>query len=401
MGTEVSIQADPGVAGPATGSAAGWLPRDAGWSDSRRAILLMGDSLDRGGTEGQFVEIATRLDRSRWNVHVSCLRAEGPLRARLEQAGVRAWSCGRGSLKSPSVLAAIWELARSLRRSRIRLVHSFDFYSNILGVLAARLARVPAVIASQRDLGDLRRWPDRRVHSIMLRLADRVLVNSQAVADRLTAHRALARRIVLVPNGVDFVRFSPPAGPTGRRSGGVTVGTLANLRAEKGLADFVEAAALVRERCPDVRFAVWGEGPQRPHLERLVAELGVGGAVELRGSTAEPEVELRKLDIFVLPSLSEACSNGLLEAMATGLPVVTTNVGGNASLVEDEVTGLLVPPGDSRSIAEAIVRLIQRPAFAAELAARGRDRLQATFGMDRMVARVEALYDGTLAGSGG
>jgi glycosyltransferase involved in cell wall biosynthesis len=359
----------------------------------------MGDSLDRGGTEGQFVEIATRLDRSRWNVHVSCLRAEGPLRARLEQAGVRAWSCGRGSLKSPSVLPAILELARYLRRSRIRVVHSFDFYSNILGVLAARLARVPAVIASQRDLGDLRRWPDRRVHSLMLRLADRVLVNSQAVADRLTVHRALARRIVLIPNGVDLVRFSPPPGPTGRRSGRVTVGTLANLRPEKGLADFVRAAALVRERCPDVRFVVWGEGPRRPHLERLVAQLGVGGTVELRGSTAEPEVELRKLDIFVLPSLSEACSNGLLEAMATGLPVVTTNVGGNASLVEDEVTGLLVPPGDSRSIATAIVRLIQTPAFAAELAARGRDRLQATFGMDRMVARVEALYGGTLAGS--
>jgi len=233
----------------------------------------------------------------------------------------------------------------------------------------------------------------------MLRLADRVLVNSQAVADRLTVHRALARRIVLIPNGVDLVRFSPPPGPTGRRSGRVTVGTLANLRPEKGLADFVRAAALVRERCPDVRFVVWGEGPRRPHLERLVAQLGVGGTVELRGSTAEPEVELRKLDIFVLPSLSEACSNGLLEAMATGLPVVTTNVGGNASLVEDEVTGLLVPPGDSRSIATAIVRLIQTPAFAAELAARGRDRLQATFGMDRMVARVEALYGGTLAGS--
>src|SRR5260370_32136706 len=135
MGPVVSLQADPGVARPATS----WLPRDAAWSDSRPAILLVGDSLDRGGTEGQFVEIATRLDRSRWNVHVSCLRAEGPLRARLETAGVRAWSCGRGSLKSPSVLAAIWELAPSPRRSRIPPVHSFDFYSDSLGCLARPL----------------------------------------------------------------------------------------------------------------------------------------------------------------------------------------------------------------------------------------------------------------------
>src|SRR5260370_38981302 len=103
MGPDVSLQADPGVARPATS----WLSRDAAWSDRRPAILLMGDSLDRGGAEGQFVEVATRLDRSRWDVHVSCLRAEGPLRTRLETAGVRPWGCGRGSLKSPPSLGAV------------------------------------------------------------------------------------------------------------------------------------------------------------------------------------------------------------------------------------------------------------------------------------------------------
>src|SRR5256712_7242491 len=99
---------------------------------TRPGILLIGDSLNVGGTEGQFVEVACGLDRSRWDVHVTCLRAVGPLRARLETAGIAVWSCGRESFKSPRCLLAVSGLVRYLRAHRIRLVQSFDFYSNIL-----------------------------------------------------------------------------------------------------------------------------------------------------------------------------------------------------------------------------------------------------------------------------
>jgi glycosyltransferase involved in cell wall biosynthesis len=364
------------------------------------SILLIGGTLSVGGTERQFVEVASRLDRSRWDVHVSCVRAEGPLRKTLEASGIEVSSHGRGSFKSPSFVASLWELAAHLRRCRIRLVHSFDFYSNVIGGLAARLARVPVVIASQRDLGDLRPRFDRRVQYAMLRMADRILVNSDAVAERLQRHRALVDRIVVIGNGVDLARFAPAEDRAGRRAGQITVGTLANLRPEKGLADFVRAAALVRDRCPNVRFVVWGDGPERRHLEHLVRQLGLHGVVELPGLTATPEEELRRLDVFVLPSISEACSNGLLEAMATGVPVVTTKVGGNARLVEDGITGLLVPAGEPRPLANAIIRLIGEPAFASALAARGRDRLRDTFAVDRMVAQVEGLYERTLTGDG-
>ena len=142
---------------------------------------------------------------------------------------------------------------------------------------------------------------------------------------------------------------------------------------------------------------IWGEGPLRPDLEGLVRTLGLGGVVEFRGSTSHPEAALRDLDIFVLPSLSEACSNGLLEAMAIGLAVVATRVGGNPSLVEDEVTGLLVPPQDPPALAKAIIRLIEEPELAPELAGRARDRARAEFGMGRMLAHIEALYDRALA----
>src|SRR6267142_1725013 len=145
-------------------------------SQPRPRVLLLGDTLNLGGTEGQLAEVACGLDRSRWEVNVACVRAEGPLRARLEAAGLKPRSLGPSSFKSPGLGVAIARLADYLRRNAVRLVHCFDFYSNIVGVPAARLARVPVVIASQRDLGNLRPPLQRRLHNVALRLADYVVV---------------------------------------------------------------------------------------------------------------------------------------------------------------------------------------------------------------------------------
>jgi glycosyltransferase involved in cell wall biosynthesis len=130
----------------------------------------------------------------------------------------------------------------------------------------------------------------------------------------------------------------------------------------------------------------------RESLEGLIAALGLGPFVSLPGSTRTPEAALRELDVFVLPSLSESCSNGLMEAMATALPVIATEVGGNRGLVQHEVTGLLVPPGDPAELASAIGRLAEDRAFASRLGEQARFQAQRAFGMDRMVARTEELY---------
>jgi glycosyltransferase involved in cell wall biosynthesis len=365
-------------------------------SRARPSILLIGDTLNFGGTEGQFVEVACGLDRARWDVDVACIRAEGPLRPRLEAAGVRAWSCGRGSFKSPRLLGAVRALARHLRGRRVQIVHCFEFYSNLLGVLAARIAGVPAIIASQRDLGNLRSWHEQRIHSVMLRLATHVLVNTEATAERLARTRAARRgRLTVIRNGVDLARFRPiDAKPA--RGGTCTIGTLANLRPEKGLLELVEAAALVRRQAPEVRFSIWGEGPLRRALEARSRSLGLGDTVYLHGSTRRPETALRECDIFVLPSLSEACSNVLLEAMASGLPVVTTRIGGNPGLIEDGHSGLLVPAGDAPALAAAMVRLLSSPELSAKVATAARERAVAEFGMNRMIEHMETLYRRTL-----
>lgn len=372
-----------------------------GVTDRPVPIFLLGPNLTLGGTEGQFVEIACRLDRSRWTPYISCVRAEGPRRARLDAAGVHAWSCGNGSFKSPHAATAVVRLAGFLRHHRIQVVHCFDFYSNILGVPAARLARVPLVIASQRDLGNLRPVLQQRLQNAALRLADCVTVNTQTVAEGLArAGIVPSTRIVVIPNGVDLTRFSgtPAEVPP---SGCLRIGTLSVLRPEKGLADFIRAAGHVKGRYPDARFLIWGDGPLRAPLERLIHESALSGEVTLAGATLEPETALRQLDIFVLPSLSEACSNALLEAMATGRAVIATRVGGNPALIEDEVTGLLVPPGDPVALANAIIRLMEEPGLAAALAARAQRRVVAELGLDRMLARVDALYAGALTNGGG
>jgi glycosyltransferase involved in cell wall biosynthesis len=272
----------------------------------RPRVLLLGDTLNFGGTEGQFAELACGLDRSRWDPEVACVRAEGVFRDRLEAVGLRPWSLGPSSFKSPGLALAILRLAAHLRRHRVRLVHCFDFYSNIVGVPAARLARTPVVIASQRDLGDLRERGQQRIHSIPLKLATHVLVNAQAIAARLTHLRAAREgRLGVIPNGVDLARFAPMAPPSTRRDL-VTVGALAMLRPEKGLVQLVEAAAIVARSAARARFVIWGEGPLRSLLEARIGSLGLAGIVELPGATRAPEKALKQCDIFVLPSISEA-----------------------------------------------------------------------------------------------
>ncbi len=364
----------------------------------RPALLLVGDTLALGGTEGQFTQLACRLDRTRWDLEIACVRPEGPLLKPLEAAGLRPWRCGPPSFKSPLLLGAIVALARRIKARGIDVLHSFGFYSNILVLPAARLAGVRAAVGSQRDLGNLRPPAERMVHRLALGLANHVLVNSEAVKEQIVEAQGIgAERITVIPNGVDLARFTP--GPANTLSGReLVVGAMSNLRPEKGLADLVRAVSLVRELGRAVRLVIHGEGPMRKQLEGLAAGLNLGPLVSLPGSTREPEAALRQLDVFVLPSLSESCSNGLMEAMATALPVIATTVGGNPDVVQHEVTGLLVPPGDAPALAQAIVRLAEERALAAGLGERARRHAHLFFGMDRMVARTEELYARSLGG---
>jgi glycosyltransferase involved in cell wall biosynthesis len=363
-------------------------------SGARPTILLMGGTLELGGTEGQFAEVACGIDRSRFEVRVSCVRPEGPLRAKLEAAGVSVGCAGRGSLRPVGFVSALVPLVRELRIHDVRLVHSFDYYSNLLCVPAARLARRTLVIASQRDLGNLRSAPRERLQRVVLRLAHRVLANSEAVRDALVrSGRISASRVAVVRNGVDLRRFHPRCRERRAPGDAVTVVTLANLRPEKGLGDLIDVAAILRGRAPACRFQIWGEGSLRTELAARARSLGLDGTFELCGRTQTPESVLRAAHVFALPSHSEASSNGILEAMASGLPVVATRVGGNPFLVEHGATGFLVPPRDPGAFAESIIRLVEHPDEAQRLGNAALQRVRSQYSTQSMLRELERVYD--------
>jgi L-malate glycosyltransferase len=371
-------------------------------NSKRPAVLLVGDTLNLGGTEGQFVEIACGLDPVRWDVRVACIRAEGPLRPKLEAAGIYPSSCGRGSFKSAGLGLAIAALARQLRAHQIQVVHSFDLYSNVLAVPAARLAGVPAVIASQRDLGDVRPRAHTLANHLALRAARAVLVNADAIRTKLVNGGVVpSAKITVVRNGVDLTRFCGGARSKPPGSSWV-IGTVANLRPEKGLEDLLGAAALVAGAGVKASFAIWGDGPLRGPLELLARQLGVGDVTHFAGATKSAEDALKTLDIFALPPCSnEGFSNALLEAMAMGLPVVATRVGGNVEMIDHDRTGLLVSPSQPAELAGAFIRLINDPRHASQLGERAANHVRSQYGMPRMLEAVERLYERVLRGARG
>ena len=219
------------------------------------------------------------------------------------------------------------------------------------------------------------------------------MVNSRAIVERLKG--VLPDRIVVIPNGVEKrpFRSERPRPPVAS-----VFGTVANLHPYKGLGDPVQATAIVRRRHPQVRVVIWGEGRARRELESMIDDLGLRGTVQLRGFTSDVASALRECDAFVLPSRSEGCSNALLEeAMASGLPVIASNVGGNGEIVADEGVGLLVPAGDAEALAGAMSRLIEDPALAQRLATAGAKRVRADFSVEGMLERMETTYRRALA----
>jgi glycosyltransferase involved in cell wall biosynthesis len=176
-------------------------------------------------------------------------------------------------------------------------------------------------------------------------------------------------------------------------------GTAGRLSPEKNHMDFIRAAAIVAGKLPAARFVVWGEGFLRPRLERAVSDLGLGGRFHLPGFNRDARRAFHELDVFVLPSLTEGLSNVLLEAFACAKPAVATAVGGNPEVVEDGVSGILVPPGDPEALAGAMLRLAVEPRTRAAMGRAGAMSVRANFDFDGQTRRYVALYLG-LVGSG-
>jgi glycosyltransferase involved in cell wall biosynthesis len=346
-------------------------------------------SFDAGGTERQMTELVRRLDPRRFAVHVVCFRREGVWRARVEERAASVTEFRLTSLRALSTVRQMIRFARWCRERRIAVVHACDIYANIFALPAAALARVPVRVGGRRGIVS----PVGNDHLLTLqrfayRAAHRIVANSGAAAQRVIEEGVPAWKIATIPNGIDVQDFPRAERRAARR----VITTVANLRAGKGHDVLLRAAALVVRRVPEARFQFVGSGPLRASLEPYASHLGLADHVRFVGHRDDVPAILQQSDIFAFPSLMEAFPNGVIEAMAVGLPVVATRVGGIPELIEDEHNGLLVPAGDDGAMAHAIVRLIEDEALAASLGAAAHATVEARYSFARMVGEFEALY---------
>ena len=338
-------------------------------------VLLMARALDGGGSERQLREIAKALDRSRFQPHAGCFRPEGEGRRELEAAGVPVAHFPVRSFRSLGAVSGALELARYVRRHKIRLVHSFDYPSTVFAVPASRWLTSTAVVSSQRSHRDLIPRGYRRLIRMTDHMADAIVVNCDFVRRHLEQEeRVPAGRIQLCYNGIDLEAFSPLSAaprPTDLPRDAFVIGVVSVLRPEKGLPTLLQAFARVRHLRAGMKLAIVGDGPMLEPLRAESEALGIRKDCVFAGSTNQVADWLRAIDISVLPSLSEALSNALMEAMACGCAVVATNVGGNPELVRNDETGLLFEPRDAAGLAVALRSFIEDGSLRGRLAEAG------------------------------
>ena len=358
-------------------------------------ILLMAQELAQGGSERQLTEIVKALDRKHFEPHVAVLRTGGFRLDELRAIGVPSISIPLRSFVSPAVLSAGWKLNRYLRRNRIGLVHSFDVPSNIFLVPVARASGVPAVLSSQRAFRSL---TPRQYFPLMRfsdRLVDGIVVNCRAMERHLVEDEKVPASLIrLCYNGIDtqvFRRHAVGKSPQLAGSSPV-VGVVCALRPEKDLPTLVKAFAIARRQHPGMRLLIIGSGAMQDALEQLSSQLGQREHCMFVPTTPEVPEWLSSIDIFVLPSLSEALSNSLMEAMACGCVAVASNVGGNPELVAPGERGLLFPRGDVEELAKHLNTLAADEALRKRYAEAGRRFIQEHFSLAISVRRMADIY---------
>jgi glycosyltransferase involved in cell wall biosynthesis len=351
-------------------------------------IAVVMSSFEPGGTERQMIELVRRLDSTRWAVHVACFRGRGSWFGRVAEVARSIAEFPATTFRSPEIARHVWAFARWCRANHIAVVHTADLYANVFGLAGAALAHVPVRIGNRREIN-----PDKSTAQIAMQraaytAAHKVVANSRAAADRLRFERVPERKVAVIANGLDLAQYQPPSPRPKLRK----VVVVANLRPEKGHDVLMAAAVNVLRRYPDAQFEIAGGGPQLEALLARAEALGVLHACTFLGHRDDVPARLADGDIFVLPSRSEAFPNAVLEAMATGLPIVASGVGGILELIDDGRTGLLVPPDDSPALADGICRLMNDQAFASRLGHAARAEALARYSFDRMVAAFERLY---------
>jgi len=354
-------------------------------------LLLVVDSLETGGAERQVVDLAVTLRRKDYEITVACSVA-GEFSDVLGDAGIPVHPLLRRLVKRRLSAAYAWRLRRLLRRERFDLVHAHIYASTAAAAIATLGTGVPLVITEHTE-ASWQSWRARWISRWVYRRVEHIISVSTPIERRLIkrdgAHSDL---ITVIPNAVvSASEPRPDASPTELRERPL-VGVVARLQPEKGVANFLEAAARVSPLFPEAHFVIAGGGPLRQELVDLAEDLGLKSRVHFLGFRSDASALIESMDVLVIPSLTEGSPLVTLEAMAAGVPVVASAVGGIPDQIRHDKEGLLVPPGDTEALGEALLDLLRDPDRARRLGEAGRNRAASQFNHETMVHRIEDVY---------
>jgi glycosyltransferase involved in cell wall biosynthesis len=341
-----------------------------------------------GGTQRQSLELAARLDRGRFAPELWVLMAGDDLMPAARERGLSVVHLGRDGWVSPR---ALWSLWRRLRTHPPDILFLLTAVPNIWGRILGRLARIPRIVGNCRGGAAPRRQHER----FLWPLAQCIICNAMAIKEDLAQNFGVDReRLHVIVNGVDTEFFRPD--PDRRNGGPPRALALARFAPDKDHDTLIRAFARVHALVPQAELWLVGDGPLRVAVGRQADALLPSGRIRFFPAQADVRPLLRQAGLLVLSSVAEALPNVVLEAMAAGLPVVATSVGGLPEVVAQGETGLLAPPRDPDALAQVLARLLADAGERGAMGAAGRDRAVREFSLTAMVRRHEEVLAGVL-----
>lgn len=357
-------------------------------------ILQVVPTSGAGGAEQIVLSLAKSLKENGSDVAVASPGSDPYLFQKLKESDIKAFPLATQDRKWQ-----IFEIAKVIKTFRPDIIHSHMFDANLPSTLASLISRKPIILTIHSTVYELETWKRKLINALLSRCVSQVVAVSKAVALKLNSAGVPANKIICIYNGVDVSQFMGDSKNKFRQELCIPddsrlMGMVANLRPAKDHEMAIKAAAMVIKKVPKTHFMMVGDGVDKTAqaLMRLREYLGVSRNVHFLGFREDIPNVLKSLDLFVLASKVEGLPVSIIEAMAAGLPVVASNVGGIAELIEEGITGFLVPPGDYNRLAEKIKVILQNPTLAKSMGIEGRKKILNNFSLEAMKNAYYSLY---------
>jgi glycosyltransferase involved in cell wall biosynthesis len=371
-------------------------------------VLHVYQNSKTGGIQQQILNLLKAYDRKLINPVFCCLGPRRELAEEMEALGVEVVALGYERYTRFNA-AIIFDLSRVLKEKNIHVLRTHKYRSNFYGRLAARLAHTPVVVASEHNIyiDKELRLGRRTINRLLARWTDQLVAVSEAIRRGVVRFdRIPEEKTMVIHNGAELGRFAGTHnGADIRAEFGADadiplLGFVGRLVPSKGLNYLLEAMSLIIKRHPSARLAIVGDGALMDKLKTKADSLGINGSIIFTGRRRDVPDILDALNVFVLSSVKEGLPNSIIEAMASGLPIVSSDVGGVGELITHEETGLLVPSKEPESLAQAVNHMLSNPAEASRMAAAARAYALANLSIEGTARTWERLYTSLLQQKG-